>query len=135
MEHKCASFSKQSIGPKKRRSCCVFCVIIILILLVLRIINLRENRRAKEEMTIQRHRQTWALKTHREDKRDKNIQHRKLKLWVIRTPPKKRGARLGEVVLVSYIVVYWMVICTCQVTNLELISWQRYGIGLKWIRK
>jgi len=53
--------------------------------------NVRENRRGSQDWTIHRHRQCWEHKTQGKDKQSKNTQHRKLKRWITRTPPKNGG--------------------------------------------
>jgi hypothetical protein len=58
----------------------------------------RENRRYNQEWTIQRHWQRWTHKTQVEDKQNTKTQHRKLKRWATRTPPKigvNPGVRKG----------------------------------------
>ena len=44
-----------------------FCIILI--------INVRENRKDNQELTIQKHRHHWAHKTQGEDKQNNTIQH------------------------------------------------------------
>ena len=54
-------------------------------------INIKENRRGNHEWTIQRHWQHWVHKTQDKDKQNKKTQHRKLKWWATRIPPKTSG--------------------------------------------